>query len=1073
MTAWLVHAATAGGSERYGLVEAMSEDSRPAVSNDLSERAKELACLYQIDEIFADGSLDVDTALQSVAQRIPAAFRQPDHCRARITLFGKSYGSEEAERATRSISAHIVTPEGRSGSVEVFCLTESDTDRIPFLVEEERLVQAIARRIADAVGWRNIEARRRDGEETRGSRWRTIVDLLLRTDQRLYARIARKLMYHMCWNDVPGAREFFSEYGVAVRHEITESGDNYPQAHVTEPDDLTLTERVFAFAEEKLAERTMLALLQKWLQEDKASFAFRTLINLDHSLEDVAEVVRRFISLNPPYGLSVSETTDRALRVLLTRRIITNQLQYISAARQHLTVRDFYDLTAQLIIPKKSHGVIGGKAAGLFLATRILRSHSAKRPRLAQVAAPRTWHLPSDSLHYFMHYNDMEEMFEQKYKPIEEVRKEYPRVIQLFKGARFPPDVVQGLSMALDNLGEDPIIVRSSSRLEDGFGSAFSGKYKSLFLANQGTKNQRLSALLDAVSEVYSSLFGPDPIQYRAERGLLEVREEMGVIIQRVVGTRVGRYYLPACAGIAFSNNEFRWSPRIQREDGLIRMVPGLGTRAVDRIGDDYPVLIAPGNPSIRVNNDPDEIARYSPAKMDVIDLASNSFVTVRIKEFLAEYGDSLPGLERIVSVYAEERIQRKARLTLDPAKDNLVVTFDGLIHDSEFVATLKDLLEVLSAELSSPVDVEFAYNGDKLWLLQCRPQSRSAETAPSAIPQNIPQDDVIFSANRYVSNGLVPEITHIVYVDANKYAALVNSRDMQRVSEIVGSLNAILPKRRFILMGPGRWGSRGDIRLGVGASYADISNTAVLIEVAEKTGDYLPDVSFGTHFFQDLVEASIRYLPLYPGDPNVTFNQRFLRRADNELADLLPEYADLADVVRVIDVPKSADGRIVRVLFNAEIDQAVALLDAPSRGARKTPELRLDDQHETPDADVHWRWRLDMANRIAHAADPERFGIKALYIIGSVNSATAGPASDIDLIVHHTGEAERLKDLRTWFDAWSVCLDEMNYLRTGYRTGGLLDVHVLTDEDIARRTSYAVKINAVTDPAQELSLRH
>ena len=91
--------------------------------------------------------------------------------------------------------------------------------------------------------------------------------------------------------------------------------------------------------------------------------------------------------------------------------------------------------------------------------------------------------------------------------------------------------------------GETPLVVRSSSLLEDQFGAAFSGKYKSLFLANQGQKAERLAALLDAISEVYASTFGPDPIEYRAERNLLDFHEEMGIMIQEVVGTRVGKYY--------------------------------------------------------------------------------------------------------------------------------------------------------------------------------------------------------------------------------------------------------------------------------------------------------------------------------------------------------------------------------------------------------------------------------------------------------------------------------------------------------------------------------------------------
>ena len=141
---------------------------------------------------------------------------------------------------------------------------------------------------------------------------------------------------------------------------------------------------------------------------------------------------------------------------------------------------------------------------------------------------------------------------------------------------------------------------------------AFSGKYRSLFLANTGTREERLEALIDAVCEVYASVFGPDPIQYRAERGLLDFVEEMGIIIQKVVGRQVGKYFFPAFAGVAFSNNEFRWSPRLRREDGIVRMVTGLGTRAVDRMGDDFPFMMSPGQPNLRVNVTPDQVAHYA-----------------------------------------------------------------------------------------------------------------------------------------------------------------------------------------------------------------------------------------------------------------------------------------------------------------------------------------------------------------------------------------------------------------------------------------------------------------------------
>ena len=215
----------------------------------------------------------------------------------------------------------------------------------------------------------------------------------------------------------------------------------------------------------------------------------------------------------------------------------------------------------------------------------------------------------------FVEYNQLEDVYNRKYLEIEQIRREYPHIVQVFKNSSFAPEIMKGLSLALDDLEGRPLIVRSSSLLEDRMGAAFSGKYKSLFLANVGTKGERLNALMDAIAEVYASLFGADPIEYRAERNLLDLHEEMGIMIQEVVGSRVGPYFLPSFAGVAFSNNEFRWSPRIKREDGLVRMVPGLGTRAVDRVGDDYPILVAPGQPGLRVNVTQEEIAPLRPAE--------------------------------------------------------------------------------------------------------------------------------------------------------------------------------------------------------------------------------------------------------------------------------------------------------------------------------------------------------------------------------------------------------------------------------------------------------------------------
>ena len=220
-------------------------------------------------------------------------------------------------------------------------------------------------------------------------------------------------------------------------------------------------------------------------------------------------------------------------------------------------------------------------------------------------------------------------------------------------------------------------------------------------------------------------------------------------------------------------------------------------------------------------------------------------------------------------------------------------------------------------------------------------------------------------------------------------YSQLADEKAMRDVGHAVGRLNKLLPKRQFILIGPGRWGSRGDIRLGVPVTYSDINNSAMLIEVSRQKGNYLPDLSFGTHFFQDLVEASIRYLPLYPDDPQNAFNESFLAQSRSVLAEVLPEFAHLSDTLKVIDVPREANGLTLRVLMNADLDQAVAFL-APAQKEKELGDSGIATAGRA--GEEHWRWRFRMAQRIAATLDPTRFGVKAFYLIGSTKNATAGP---------------------------------------------------------------------------------
>jgi hypothetical protein len=183
----------------------------------------------------------------------------------------------------------------------------------------------------------------------------------------------------------------------------------------------------------------------------------------------------------------------------------------------------------------------------------------------------------------------------------------------------------------------------------------------------------------------------------------------------------------------------------------------------------------------------------------------------------------------------------------------------------------------------------------------------------------------------------------------------------------------------------------------------------------------------------------------------------------------MVPEFARLADVVRVVDVGEASAGSVLRILLNSDLDRAMALL-APPSGALQAPPPRDSTALRTA-AGEHWRWRLLMAERLAAAIDPDRFDVRAAYVFGSTKNGTAGPASDIDLLFHVGPDLIRREALRAWLDGWSRSLAEVNFLRTGHRSEGLLDAHFVTDEDIAARTSYAVKIGAATDAARRLTL--
>jgi pyruvate,water dikinase len=902
----------------------------------LRERAKELNCLLQVHDLTSDTERPPDEVCRELLEMIPLGWQHPDSCWVKITIDSQVHEPPLVTETPWVMREPVLVLGKNVGGIEVFYdRPYPPADDGPFLEEESKLLAAIAGRLGQYLSMRrmrsmlshwHVSLEKLPGEDRR--EWRVIIEFLRRTDPPLLSRISRRMINYLVWNGVDEAQHLLERLGTAQRVQEA-SDDNQPIARANFDDLTRITNAAFRIAADNLTEDEIVHVMEQWVKDDNAGFLVEVVENQRTSVTDLAEALERF-QHSGMTDTGLTRSVQMGLRASLVRRFLTEDLDYINTAKQYLHVPDFCDIVQRIIATAGSRGKLGGKSSGLLLAYHIVRRCPDYADALGSVRIPRTWYVSSDALLAFLDHNHLQDVHNRKYVEIEQVRREYPHIVQAFKHSTFPQEILKGLALALDDMGDKPLIVRSSSLLEDRIGSAFSGKYKSLFLANRGTKHERMGALVDAIAEVYASIFAPDPLEYRAERGMLDLHEEMGIMIQEVVGVQMGHYHLPAFAGVAFSHNEFRWSPRLKREDGLVRMVPGLGTRAVDRVSDDYPVLLSPGQPGLRANVTSQEILRYSPKRIDLINLEANRFATVLLSDILHQFGSQYPMFRRVFSACDRDGQHPVGGFDWDGNTDNLVASFEGLATETPFLAQIRALLRLLRERIGYPVDVEFAHNGTDLYLLQCRPQSSSEDAAPTLIPRDVPPERVLFTAKRYVSNGRVPDITHIVYVDGEQYDRIASVDMLRDVGRAVGRLNKVLPKRQFILIGPGRWGSRGDIKLGVNVTYSDINNTAMLMEVAAKRGNYVPELSFGTHFFQDLVESAIRYLPIYPDERGVVFNTEFLRSAPNHLAALVPDYAGLADTLRVINVPEAAQGQILKVCLNADSDEAIGFLAEP-----------------------------------------------------------------------------------------------------------------------------------------------
>ncbi len=622
-------------------------------------------------------------------------------------------------------------------------------------------------------------------------------------------------------------------------------------------------------------------------------------------------------------GRREPEREKRLFRKLVSMAVTRDQ-RLAGLAEEYLELSDLVEIGKRMI----GTGLIGGKAVGMLLARAILRKSS---PRWAERLEPHdSFFVGSDVFYNYLIQNDAwwaRRSLKDFEAGLEMAREARHRLLR----GHFPADLHEQFLQMLDYFGQSPIIVRSSSVLEDAYGNAFSGKYDSVFCANQGTRADRLNAFMDAVRTVYASTTSREALTYRAHRGLLDREEQMALLIQRVSGQRYGSCFYPQVAGAAFSFNPFVWSSEIDPKAGFLRLVFGLGTRAVDRADDDYTRIVALNAPLRLPVAHPEEVLKYAQRRVDVLDLRGNRHVSLPF-ERVARDSPSLP----LAVFAARETVSGNPRPEAgSPHAGPWVLKFEHLLGSTDFVSEMREIMTTLEAAYAHPVDAEFTANfvdqgSYRINVLQCRPFQVRGRPGSVELPRSIPPERVVLrTSGPVIGHSRVTAVDRIVFVVPQAYT-LLPMRERGAVARLVGRLTHLEGKaaaETLLLIGPGRWGTTTPA-LGVPVNVAEIDTVSVLCEIAEMHPGLVPSVSLGTHFFNDLVELDMLYLAVDPREPGCLFNAALLGGAPNSLTTLVPGSEGLSQVVRVIDFGKGQGTRRCCLHVDAMEQRGVCFLE-------------------------------------------------------------------------------------------------------------------------------------------------
>ena len=591
-------------------------------------------------------------------------------------------------------------------------------------------------------------------------------------------------------------------------------------------------------------------------------------------------------------GMDITEQCSRICNIMMSRDLRMREM-----IKANFKPKDYFVIRKRMI----GTGMIGGKACGMLLARKIIENRC---PEIFKKLEPHdSFYIGSDVFYTYIVENRFWDL-----KIRQRTKEEYFSVAEEFAdklmSGKFSREMEEQFVKLLEYYGQDPIIVRSSSILEDGFGNAFAGKYESVFCSNSGDMDQRLEELENAVRTVYASTMSRSALDYRSRRGLGERDEQMALLVQRVSGSYYGEYYMPCVAGVGYSYSPYRFMDDLDPTAGMLRLVMGLGTSAVDRTEGSYPRLVNLDRPKATTARDSVERHQYSQRRLELMNRASRKLEQVEpdvVEPFLPSFMKKL----LFEHDFDTERMYREQ----GHSRDIEFVSCQGIVEKEDLMAEMHAILSTIQKEYDYPVDTEFTVNlsedGDHVInLLQCRPLQVYQDSEEMELPEDVDREKILFEC-RGSSMGLsrYEKLDIIVTVDPVNYYNMPY-RDKYKAAKAVGSVNWKMrgKNKKMLLMTPGRLGTSSP-ELGVPAVFSDISEYASICEVSDSRAGYNPELSYGSHFFQDLVEAGILYNAIFENEKTIVFNPELLKDCDNLLCDYDPKFEELKDIVRVYDV--------------------------------------------------------------------------------------------------------------------------------------------------------------------------